>query len=289
MVEEKELEIEQIRNLALRALKNFRDKKSESGGLQSVTLIIETAREAVKQGLKSDPESSRYDIAFSSKEHDRTREVVSNFLAEGILMWGLDRNNAAPPWMGITEYGMKVLEEEEIVPHDMHGFLSKFKKEVPQSNDLIIKYLIESLHTYRHNNLLSSSVMLGVASEAAFNELFSELKKSLSNPDRIRKFEKLEKSTSLKDKFDETTKEIDKIKPLLDGKLREDIEFHVKGIFELIRNQRNDSGHPTGKDVSRDDMLINLRLFITFCNNLYNLVEWLKQNPSWEKKLTPNP
>jgi hypothetical protein len=50
------------------------------GSLQSVTLIIETAREAVKQGLKSDPESSRYDIAFSSKEHDRTREVVSNFI-----------------------------------------------------------------------------------------------------------------------------------------------------------------------------------------------------------------
>jgi len=206
-------------------------------------------------------------------------------MAEGILMWGISRDQSGPPFMGITEYGKKVLEADEIIPHDIHGFLSKFKQEAPKANDLVIKYLTESLQTYRHNHMLSSSVMLGVSSEAAFNELFNELKKSLSDPTRIGKFEKLEKSTSLKDRFDETIKEINKFKPLLDGKLREDIESHVNGIFELIRNQRNDSGHPTGKDVSRDDMLINLRLFIIFCSDLYKLVNWLKKNQAWEGQL----
>ena len=69
---------------------------------------------------------------------------------------------------------------------------------------------------------------------------------------------------------------------ILPEKLKEDIKSHVEGIFELVRNQRNDSGHPTGKDVSKDDLFINLRLFITFCQDIYKLIEWLDANPLWE-------
>lgn len=286
MSEPKDIELEEIRHLTLSALKNFKEGTSETGSLQPVTLIIEVGKESVRQGLAKAPSSGRYDHFLSDKEHASVREIITNFFAEGILMWGSNRNNPESPFMGITEYGSKVLEADQVIPHDMYGFISKFKEEAPKANKLVIKYLTESLQTYRHNHMLSSSVMLGVSSEAAFNELFDELKKSISDPRRLEKFEKLEKSTSLKDRFDETMKEVNKFKPLLDGKLREDIESHVNGIFELIRNQRNDSSHPTGKDVSRDDMLINLRLFIMYCKSLYKVVKWLKKNPAWEGKLS---
>lgn len=118
----------------------------------------------------------KYQNVFTNKEHDRAREIISNFIAEGILMWGLNQDNPNPPFLGITEYGQKVLEYEEIIPHDPNGFLTKFKLDVPDSNDLVEKYLAECLHAYRYNCLLSSSVMLGVASEAAFYDLFNQLK-----------------------------------------------------------------------------------------------------------------
>jgi hypothetical protein len=281
-----ELEIEQIRSLTIPALLKFKNNTAQYPSLQSVHLIIEIANEAIRAGLKtSSGDSGREDKIFSEKEHARVREVISNFFAEGLLMWGLNKTNPDPPFMSITEYGYKVLDSENIIPHDPNGFLTKFKTDIPNANDLILKYLTESIQTYRTNNLLSSSVMLGVASEAVFDILFEKLKSTLTNPCKQSKFEKLSKTISTKDRFDETMKEIKLIRPLLPGKLKEDIKSHIEGIFELIRNQRNDSGHPTGKDVSKDDLFINLRLFIPFCHDVYKLIEWLDANPLWEGNL----
>lgn len=278
-----DLELEQIRSLAIHALKKFKNNSAQYPALQTVNLIIEIANETIRSKLKpSSGDSHREDRIFSEKEHARVREVISNLFAEGLLMWGLNKTNPDPPFMGITEYGEEVLENEDLIPHDPNGFLNKFKTEIPNADNLILKYLTESVQTYRTNNLLSSSVMLGVAAEAAFNNLFEKLRSTLTNANKQRKFERLAKTISIKEKFDETMKEIDLIRPLLPGKLKEDIKSHIEGIFELIRNQRNDSGHPTGKDVSKDDLFINLRLFITFCNDVYKLIDWLNANPLWE-------
>ncbi len=285
-----ELELEQIRSLAINALRHFQDGTARFPSLQTVHLVIEIALEAIRAELKdSSSDSNRVDRILSDLEHDRTREVISNLIAEGVLMWGLNRHNPDPPFLAITEYGHQVLEQEELIPHDPNGFLTKFKTDIPNADDLILKYLTESLQTYRTNNLLASSVMLGVSSEAAFNNLFVKLKGTLTNPDKQKKFEKLDKTISIKEKFDGTMKEVDLIKPLLPGKLKEDIKSHIDGIFELIRNQRNDSGHPTGKDVSRDDLFINLRLFITFCQDIYKLIDWIDEHPLWEKDIQNSP
>lgn len=57
------------------------------------------------------------------------------------------------------------------------------------------------------------------------------------------------------------------------------METHLKGIFHLIRTQRNDAGHPTGKLVSRDDLYINLHIFPTYCETVYNILNYLKNSP----------
>lgn len=281
-----ELGLEEIRSLAIKALKNFKDGKSEYGhNIQITTLILEIAHEAVNAGLKKSSDSSDYAHMLSDKEHDRAREVITNLITEGVIMWGLNRHNPQAPFMGITEYGNKVFDAGEMIPHDPDGYLSNFKKNVPQANDLMLKYLTESIQTYRHNHLLASSVMLGVASEAAFDVLFAQLQKTLTDSKKIVKFEKLEKDVSLKNRFDGVMNEIAQFKKLLPKELEENIEFNITSVFTLIRQQRNDTGHPTGKDVKRDDMFVMLRLFITYCTDLYKLIEWLKSNPLWEATL----
>lgn len=72
--------------------------------------------------------------------------------------------------------------------------------------------------------------------------------------------------------------ELSQIKSKLPKPLSENIETDVQGIFTLIRHERNDAGHPTGKEVSRSQMFAYLQLFIQYCLALYGLIDWLKQN-----------
>ena len=109
--------------------------------------------------------------------------------------------------------------------------------------------------------------MLGVASEAAFNILFGAITKSLTGPKKA-KFEKLENNISIKNKFEEIMKELIRIESSLPKEISENLESEIRGIFNLIRYQRNVAGHPTGKKVSRDEVLVSLKLFRIYCSKL---------------------
>lgn len=89
--------------------------------------------------------------------------------------------------------------------------------------------------------------MLGGASEAAFEVLWSTLKSKYNRKER---FERLD-NKPLKTKFDEVIKELELIKNKLPKEIKENIDTNIKGIFTLIRTQRNDFGHPTGKYINR--------------------------------------
>jgi hypothetical protein len=63
----------------------------------------------------------------------------------------------------------------------------------------------------------------------------------------------------------------------LDSSIRGNIETNLDGIGNFMRLQRNDSGHPTGTKKSRDEMFVNLRLFVPYCKQIYDLLDWLQQ------------
>lgn len=279
MSDRNDLELEEIRTLTFEALKNFHSGNVHWGGaLQRQALIIEIACVAAEKELIPITSGSEVkDARLNENEYMLALEVISNLMIEGVLMWGFNPSNPEPPFMSLTTYGKKVIESEDIVPHDPEGYLQAFKEKIPDVDDLILTYLTESIQTFRTNNLLASSVMLGVASEAAFNILFDTFIVALTGPKK-EKFEKLRNSISIKTKFDEIMKEIQRIKSELPTDVQENIDSELQGIFNLIRYQRNDTGHPTGKLVTRDEMFMSLRLFRTFCNKLYQLVHWLREN-----------
>ena len=84
-------------------------------------------------------------------------------------------------------------------------------------------------------------------------------------------------TTSFKNKQDVIFKEIKQHKGDLDSSIRGNIETNLDGIGNFMRLQRNDSGHPTGTKKSRDEMFVNLRLFVPYCKQIYDLVDWLEQ------------
>jgi len=86
----------------------------------------------------------------------------------------------------------------------------------------------------------------------------------------------LEGSNSIKRKFDFIYDELLKVKNKLNRKTQDTLEYNLTGIFNLIRLQRNEAGHPTGIKRDRDEMFANLTLFTMYCKTIYDLIAWLK-------------
>lgn len=66
-----------------------------------------------------------------------------------------------------------MLEAGEIIPHDLDDYLTNLKTKIPELDDLVNMYIQESIQCYLRSNLIASSIMLGVASEAVFDQLFN--------------------------------------------------------------------------------------------------------------------
>ena len=78
-------------------------------------------------------------------------------------------------------------------------------------------------------------------------------------------------------------KKIDKFKAIITPEkatfsqdVKESFDTQFLGIQSLIRIYRNESGHPTGKVIDREQAFVNLRLFIPFAKTVHSLMEHYK-------------
>ena len=127
------------------------------------------------------------------------------------------------------------------------------------------------MQAFQSGCLLSSTVVLGVAAEHTFELLMEAIEK--------RNDWKIEFSSVLKERFilnklnkfrEITEKHIHK----LPYGIKEDLDTSFLGIQTLIRNFRNESGHPTGKFIDREQTFVLLQLFIPYCRKLYALMDF---------------
>jgi hypothetical protein len=58
------------------------------------------------------------------------------------------------------------------------------------------------------------------------------------------------------------------------SRIKEDLDTHFAGILSIIRNFRNQSGHPTGNIIDREQMYVLLNLFISYCKKMYQLMDY---------------
>ena len=64
----------------------------------------------------------------------------------------------------------------------------------------------------------------------------------------------------------------------LPSELSKDLETYLDGIFNLIRNYRNEAGHPSGKEIPHGIAYSNLQLFRFFSKNVHGLIKYLSSN-----------
>jgi hypothetical protein len=214
-----------------------------------------------------------------SDDREKVRQIVWEFILQGILAIGRDEANPNFPFVSITEHGKKVLDSGETLPYDPDGYLRKLRTDIPNLDPIIEMYVTESLQAYLKGLMFSSAVALGVASEQALLLLLDTFTNAITNPATKSSFGKLQDTIGIKHKFDQLKNKLMGIRGTLPRELSEDLESQFDGIFNLIRVTRNDAGHPTGRKIERDVAFVNLRLFIIYCKKTYELIDYFGTHP----------
>lgn len=213
--------------------------------------------------------------SLSSQDQETFMEVFWSLFQQGIIILGSDRTNNGFPWCRISALGKKALEDSaEYFFHDVSSYEEQLKTEIPQINEVTLVYLKEAMQAFRAGCLLSATVMLGVASEHSFNLLL----------DQIRDHTKHRQTFASVFKKRAILQKVNKFKAILaqnygsqlPGYIKEDLDTHFASLQSVIRAYRNQSGHPTGKFMTREQVYVLLHLFIPYGKKLRQLIDFFK-------------
>jgi hypothetical protein len=90
---------------------------------------------------------------------------------------------------------------------------------------------------------------------------------------------KIENARSIFRKYELFEPRFSRARPLTPQALTENVDSQLRGVFDLIRGSRNDTGHPAiGSSVSRDAVYSHLRLFTPYCKRINDLIAWFASN-----------
>jgi len=223
------------------------------------------------------PNHQAFDYSIQKQDEDKVREIIWDFIVQRVVTIG-NYNGDSWPWLSLTEYGKKALTSELPIPNDPSGYLNRIKKEIPDLDYVIEVYLMESLKTFNINQLLSSTITLGCASEKALLELIATYAETFNNISRREQFLKRTEGRFIKTQFDEFDKNIRGILSTLPNDLKDRYSGTLNGVFEMIRSNRNAAGHPSGQQIDKDTLFANLQVFIPYCKYIYELRSHFNEN-----------
>lgn len=194
----------------------------------------------------------------------------------------IDISQPAPEnWtLVLTAAGAEAVRDGEINPDNSGEYLARLTDMVPGVSQVVMRYAREALASYTGRCYLASAVMLGVASEAAFLEMSSSFAAWLPEKQGAKLGELVRNPhRNYIAKFAEFRKRIEPIKGELPEELSDGMALTMDAVLDLLRVYRNDAGHPTGKQVQRQDAFINLQMFARYLQKLYALKAFFEANP----------
>jgi len=201
-------------------------------------------------------------------------ELFWDLFRQGVISLGLDEINAQFPWFHVTELGKKVADGERYFFHDVSSYNKFIKKEVPEINKTTLLYMEESLQAFYAGCYLAATVMLGVAAEHSFLLLLEEIDK---NPHKKGKYSSISSERTILAKISKFNNILrDEDMKNLQSDIKENLESNFNGILHLIRQFRNESGHPSGNIISREQTFVLLQLFVPYCKKIYQLKSFFK-------------
>lgn len=205
-------------------------------------------------------------------------EVMWQLIIQGVVMPGINAPNPELPWFRITGYGKQVLEEERFVPHDPTGYLVEIKKVATSTvSKAALPYVEEALRCFTSGCNTAAAMMLGIAAEAVFlglcNVVFAKLK---NTGDR----QALERLQWVKGKHRWILEKYQALPAIERKTLPESLDVTLTSLYELIRKQRNEIGHPSDKppSITRDLAFVYFRVFPTYVSDVEAFAHYCEAN-----------
>jgi len=207
---------------------------------------------------------------LSANDRGRFLEVFWTLFREGIITLGLNDADREFPFFRVTEFGGRIVAHQQAYFfHDVSSYERLLRSEIPAIDDTTLLYLKEAMQSFRTGCILASTVMLGVATEHTFLLLVETIERSVAHSATFASVATertiLQKVNKFKNILDQQTRN-------LPPDVKEDLDTHFAGILSIIRTFRNQSGHPTGKIVDREQAYVLLQLFIPYCKKMYRLM-----------------
>lgn len=233
---------------------------------------------ASKRGWHLD--KTRGDGVLRPRWHDRRTltDVFWDLFRQGIITLGHPNpndNQSGFPYFHVSEFGRQLLAQPDAhYFHDVFAYCENVVKPlIPNFDEATMLYLKEALMAFKAQCLLSAAVMLGVAMEHEVKMLMETIEISTYK----RTFSRALKERKLYRRLDLFRKAMESTKPSIPKEIDEDFDSRFSTIISVIRQVRNESGHPTGKQVTRQQVFCNLYLFPHCCQKIYQLREFFSR------------
>ncbi len=210
--------------------------------------------------------------SLSSNDRELFLEVFWALFREGVITLGLNDSNREFPFFRVTEFGRRLITHQQAYFfHDVSSYERLVRAEVPAIDDTTVLYLKEAMQSFRAGCILAATVMLGVATEHTFLLLLEKIEQSSSH---AATFANVANERTILQKVNKFKNILDQQSRSLPTDLREDLDTHFAGILSIIRTFRNQSGHPTGKIVDREQAYVLLQLFVPYCKKMHQLMAY---------------
>ena len=254
---------------------------------------LETNRRSVLQFLASNPNFGqrvgdqvdhieRATNAVTTEEKSKVHEVIWDLIVQRVLTV---ESGGTSSWafLRLTEFGKEIVNEQRWSPYDPDGYLKALQGQAPRVFDLCLLYVGEALNCFRGGSYIATCVMLGAASEAAMVDFFQQLADAMRANGRMPEVEtyerRLGKETSFYKRYELFSRYFGEVRAKIPLKFTDDLDGQLVGVFHLIRQYRNEAGHPTGTAIGRIAAFRNLTLFIEYCKRIEEISDWLRSNP----------
>lgn len=253
---------------------------------------LELVRQTIIRRLKGDTDWKAFDPTWADRNQDLVRfdpqrlrsrfvvlanEVMWQLIIQGVITVGTDEHNPNLPWFRVTAHGQRVLEAERFVPHDPTGYIEELTAITGLLDMTVaIAYAEEALTCYAAGCNIASTLLLGVAAESAFNELCDSVRPTLNAADQAN----LELAVPVRPRHRWLVGRYENLPAVERRRLPESLDVTLTSLYDLIRRQRNDLGHPQPQppQTSREEAFVFFRLLPTFIKDAQALATYCTAN-----------
>lgn len=235
-------------------------------------------RRAVISHLGSGADPRFNDMYLIAKVRKQTRwtsgdvwEALRGLVGDGLVY--LDtagQGSGSDNWRWrLSADGKRIAKGGRWEPRDTDGYLERIRREIPDLDELVELYLTEALQSFNGRSYLATSVMLGVAAERAFLVMAeSYAASSMAGASAMAKELGKSRSTYFA-LWTEFRKRIEPVRHDLPEGLADPLTLDA--IADLIRQTRNEVGHPTGRRVDEETARIHLTIAPAYLHKMHLL------------------